>query len=72
MSKNLCPNSKSCPVFAGKVDTGTIPLALYRNVFCYRGVNGWGNCKSYTTNQKDLKEVNDRKEKLKTIDNPGG
>ena len=52
MSKTLCPYAKDCPVFKGKEDAGKIPLNIYRNVFCYRGMGGWTNCSTYNNNSK--------------------
>ncbi len=37
----------TCPVYQGKEDTISTPLTVYKNVFCYRGINGRGNCKKY-------------------------
>jgi len=53
MSKTLCPYTKSCSVYQGKGDTGGVPLVIYRNVFCLRGIKGWSNCKEYINNQKN-------------------
>ncbi len=58
MSKTLCPYTKSCPVYKGSGDTGGVPLVIYRNVFCLRGLKGWNNCKEYTKNQ-EIKITND-------------
>lgn len=51
MSVNLCPYIKTCPVYQGKKETNGIPLELYKNVFCNRGIKGWENCKYYLENQ---------------------
>ncbi len=53
MSKSLCPYSKECPVFKGEEKVSTNTLALYKNVFCCRGENGWRNCESYCINYKN-------------------
>lgn len=53
MSKTLCPYTKSCSIYQGKGDTGGVPLTIYRNVFCHRGIKGWSNCKDYNNNQKN-------------------
>ncbi|MGE4586635.1 MAG: hypothetical protein AB7D05_04765 [Mangrovibacterium sp.] len=43
----LCPLSKTCPVYRGKVKVENTSLLLVRNVFCNRGEKGWNNCKRY-------------------------
>ena len=47
MSEHTCQYRKECPVFQGKVATNGIPLTLYKNVFCNRGIKGWNNCEQY-------------------------
>jgi len=47
MSKHICQYRKECPVFQGKVATNGTPLAIYKNVFCNRGIKGWSNCEQY-------------------------
>lgn len=42
-----CKYADSCPVYEGKEIIKDIPLFLYRNVFCHRGIQGWENCEKY-------------------------
>lgn len=47
MSKYSCPFSMECPAYKGEEEAGNIPLFLFKNVFCHRGVQGWNNCERY-------------------------
>ncbi len=51
MSANLCQYIKTCQIYLGKKETNGAPLALYKNVFCNRGIKGWKNCNQYLENQ---------------------
>lgn len=50
---SLCPYAKTCPLYKGEEKTKDMPLPLFRNVFCNRGIKGWKNCDRYNelTNQ---------------------
>jgi hypothetical protein len=48
--KNLgkrCAYADNCPIYNGKTETKKMPLYIYRNVFCNRGIKGWNNCEQY-------------------------
>jgi len=45
----VCKYSSDCPVYQKKIDNLGKPLFLVRNVFCNRGIKGWGNCLRYQT-----------------------
>ncbi|MDA3893592.1 MAG: hypothetical protein PF517_18155 [Salinivirgaceae bacterium] len=51
MANSLCEYASKCPDFQGKESTNGIPLQLFKNVFCNRGIRGWSNCKQYLANQ---------------------
>lgn len=42
-----CKFANECDVFKGKEIVSKTPLAIYRNVFCNRGIKGWKNCEKY-------------------------
>lgn len=47
MMAYICQYAKDCPHFQGKENASKIPLRLYQNVFCKRGIKGWKNCELY-------------------------
>lgn len=54
-----CRFARDCDIFKGKVVVSDIPLPLYRNVFCNRGMKGWKNCDEYnrrTENNETVKK----------------
>lgn len=51
-----CHFANECSLFQGKEKT-KIPLSIFRNVFCNRGMKGWKNCDKY--NQFIKKEEKD-------------
>jgi len=55
MATNFCKYIKTCPVYQGKEETNGTPLTIYKNVFCNRGLRGWGNCKHYLEYQLNNK-----------------
>lgn len=42
-----CQFADECSLFQGTEKT-KIPLAIFRNVFCNRGMKGWKNCERYS------------------------
>ncbi len=44
---NRCKFAEDCPRFSGEEKTVDTPLAVFRNVFCNRGMKGWKNCDRY-------------------------
>jgi len=50
-----CHFAKTCPLHKGEEKTKDMPLLLFRNVFCNRGMKGWKNCSRFNelTNQED-------------------
>lgn len=53
MSKKVCPYHEEWLIFKGKENMGNIPINLYKNVFCLRGLKGWANCEKYISNHKN-------------------
>jgi len=55
-----CQFATECSLFQGKEKT-KIPLPLFRNVFCNRGMKGWKNCDRYGEfiERKNYDEQND-------------
>lgn len=47
MAANNCQHMKDCPIYQGKEETKGIPLTIYKNVFCHRGLKGWNNCEKF-------------------------
>ena len=47
MANKNCKYSNSCPVFEGTLTEKDKSLFVVRNVFCYRGTQGWGACKRF-------------------------
>ncbi|GEM_PF-758159 len=56
-----CRFADKCPVFNGEEVLSDIPLQLYRNVFCYRGLKGWNNCKKFIDFDNSKKQKGDIK-----------
>lgn len=52
MAPYICKYIKDCPIYQEKVATDKIPLVLYKNVFCKRGVKGWNNCEHFLEYEK--------------------
>jgi len=42
-----CQFAEECSLFQGEEKT-KIPLPIFRNVFCNRGMKGWKNCDRYS------------------------
>jgi hypothetical protein len=42
-----CRYASNCPIFQGVELPPEADLIIWRNVFCYRGLKGWSNCKKY-------------------------
>jgi len=42
-----CRYAQTCSFFNGMGLPENTEQSLWRNVFCYRGVKGWSNCKQY-------------------------
>ncbi len=42
-----CKYARGCPVYMDGVKDMDKPVFLVRNVFCNRGIKGWGNCKRF-------------------------
>ena len=42
-----CRFASECPIFKGDEKVREMPLPLYRNVFCNRGIKGWKNCERF-------------------------
>jgi len=42
-----CKYTDQCPLYDGTGVPENMTRTLWRNVYCYRGVKGWHNCKKY-------------------------
>ncbi|AHW62048.1 hypothetical protein SAMN05444285_12456 [Draconibacterium orientale] len=42
-----CHFAKTCPLYKGEEKAKDMPLPLFRNVFCNRGMKGWKNCSRF-------------------------
>ena len=42
-----CHLAKTCPLYKGEEKSKDMPLLLFRNVFCNRGMKGWKNCSRF-------------------------
>ncbi len=44
---NRCHFAETCPLYKGEQKFNDVPLPIFRNVFCNRGLKGWKNCNRY-------------------------
>lgn len=53
-----CQFADECKIYQGKKIISDVPLSIYRNVFCNRGIKGWKNCTEYNVLMDEKTKTN--------------
>lgn len=54
--RDKCCYAEECKLFKGEEKISETPLLIFRNVFCYRGMKGWKNCKKFNELEQQKKQ----------------